>query len=206
MLRIWGRHNSSNVKKVMWTAKEAGLAYERIDAGQQFGLIAAPAFRAMNPNGLVPVLEDGPLVIWESNSIVRYLAARYASGTLWPEDPGERAQMDRWMDWATANFTAPFVTLFVNRVRRPPAERDLAAADAAQARCGELLKILDAHLADRPYISGPALGIGDIPMGCVAYAWFEMDIARPALPHLRAWYDRLLQRPAYVEAVCIGLS
>jgi glutathione S-transferase len=206
MLKIWGRNNSSNVKKVLWCAKEAGLAYERIDAGQHFGVVDTPAFRALNPNGQVPVLQDGDLVLWESNTIVRYLAARYAAGSLWPIDPAERALVERWMDWATSTFTAPFVTLFLNTVRRPPAERDRAAAEAARIRCGELLAILDAHLADRPYISGQALGIGDIPMGCMAYSWFEMDIVRPELPHLSAWRQRLLQRPAYVEAVCVGLS
>ncbi|WP_271407933.1 glutathione S-transferase family protein [Pseudomonas sp. Q1-7] len=206
MLRIWGRINSTNVRKALWAAEEAGIAYERLDAGGAFGLVNEAAYRARNPNGLVPMIEDGDLVLWESNAIVRYLAARYAAGSLYPESPVLRAEGDKWMDWATSSFATPFRDLFWGTLRTPPAERNQALIDAALTRCGELLAIPDRALAGRPYLSGDAFAMGDIPLGCFAYAWFEMPILRPELPNLEAWYERLKARPAYRKAVMTALT
>ena len=206
MLKIWGRINSTNVRKALWAAEEVGVAYEQRDAGGAFGLVNEPAYRARNPNGLVPMIEDGDLVLWESNAIVRYLAARYAAGTLYPESPVARAEGDKWMDWATSSFATPFRDLFWGTLRTPPAERNQALIDAALTRCGELLSIPDQVLAQRPYLSGDAFAMGDIPLGCFAYAWFEMPILRPEQPHLQAWYERLTARPAYRKAVMTALT
>jgi glutathione S-transferase len=206
MLTIWGRSNSNNVKKVLWCAEEIGLPYEAIPAGGAFGLTADPAYRAMNPNGLVPTIRDGDFVLWESNAIVRYLAGRYADGTLAPESPTLRASADRWMDWTTSSFAAPFRDVFWGMVRTPPDQRDMAAIEAGRARCASLLAMVDQALAEQPYLSGPSFGMGDIPLGCFAYAWFAMPIERPDLPHLSAWYERLSARPAYRKAVMIPLS
>lgn len=206
MLTIWGRHNSNNVKKVLWCAEEIGLAYESIPAGGGFGVTNDPAYRAMNPNGLVPTIRDGDFVLWESNAIVRYLAARHAEGSLWPRDVEARAGADRWMDWTTSSFAAPFREVFWGMVRTPPEERDMAAIEAGRSKCAALLQTADRALAERPYLTGDAFGMGDIPLGCFAYAWFAMAIERPDLPHLAAWYDRLLARPAYAKVVATPLT
>jgi glutathione S-transferase len=206
MLKVWGRSNSVNVKKVMWCVGELGLAHERIDAGGAFGVVNEPSYRAMNPNGKVPTIEDGSLVLWESNAIVRYLAAKYGDGDLWPTDPAARALADRWMDWLTANFAGPFGQVFVPLVRLPPEKRDPAAIAAAAAECGKLLAIVEGALAGQKFLSGDRLTIGDIPLGCAAYGYFNLPIERPSLPNVEAWYARLTERPAYRETVMIPLT
>lgn len=206
MLKIWGRQNSTNVRKVLWCAEEAGVPYERIDAGGAFGIVDDPAYRALNPNGLVPTIEDDGLVLWESNAIVRYLAAKYAPGRLWPEDPAARAVGDRWMDWTATRLSGAITPVIRGLLRTPPGARDVAAIGAAIADCGRALAMVDAALGEAPYLSGSSFGIGDIPLGCVAYAWFGMAIERPPLPHLEAWYDRLTERPAYRLGVMTPLT
>lgn len=206
MITLWGRTNSTNVKKALWALEELGLPYERREAGGAFGVVNDPEYRAKNPNGLVPLLEDGDCLLWESNAIVRYLAATHGVGTLWAEDPAERAIGDKWMDWTTSVIATPFRDLFWNMVRMTPETRDTAAMMRGLETCSTLFTRADAALADAPWLSGGSFRMGDIPLGCFAYAWFEMDIERPETPHLRAWYDRLLERPAYRKAVAIPLT
>lgn len=206
MLKIWGRHNSSNVRKVLWCAEETGVAYRSIEVGGAFGGTDDPGYRAMNPNGLVPAIEDDGLALWESNSIVRYLAARYAPGTLYPQDPGARAVGDKWMDWTTSSFAGVFRDLFWGVLRTAPEARDEARIATALARSGELLGMADVALAQQPWLSGAQFAMGDIPLGSFVYAWFEMPIERPALPHLQDWYARLQQRPAYRKGVMTPLT
>lgn len=206
MLKIWGRANSTNVKKAVWCALELGLPFERIEAGGAFGVVNEDAYRAMNPNGLVPCIEDDGFILWESNAIVRYLSAKYGAGSLWHADPAVRAVGDKWMDWPTSTLAAPFRDLFWNTVRLGPDQRDTEAQEAGLAACATLFKRVEAELARMPYLSGETFAMGDIPLGCFIYAWFEMPIARPDLPHLRAWYDRLRVRPAFIEAVAIPLT
>lgn len=200
-MKIWGRLNSTNVRKVLWCAEELGLAYERIDAGGAFGVVKDPAYLAMNPNGLVPCLEDGELVLWESNAIVRYLARRYGETPFAPVNEAGWADADKWMDWTSLSFTGPFRDLFWNLVRTAPEARDEGAVRRGAEQCAELMAFADKSLAASPYLSGEHLGIGDIPLGCIAYAWFALPIERPALPHLEDWYARLSERPAYRTAV-----
>ncbi|PPV06738.1 glutathione S-transferase [Xanthomonas bromi] len=204
-ITLWGRRNSSNVRKVAWCAEEAGVAYTSIEVGGAFGGNDTPAYRALNPNGVVPTLQDGALVLWESNAIVRYLAAQYAPA-LYPHAPAERALGDRWMDWATSTFAGVFRDLFWSVVRTAPAARDHARIAAALTQSGELLARADAALAQQPYLSGERFATGDIPLGSFIYAWFEMPIERPVLPHLQAWYERLRARPAYQRAVMTALT
>jgi glutathione S-transferase len=206
MLKIWGRNNSNNVKKVLWACHELGLAYDRVDAGLHFGVVDTPQYRALNPNGLVPVIEDEGLVLWESNAIVRYLAARHGEGALWPHDPGARALADRWMDWTSGTLAPAQTPAFLNTVRLPPEKRDESKVAPAVAKSAELWAIPEALLADQPYLSGNQLGMGDIPLGVFAHTWFAMPVARPPLPALEAWYRRLLDRPAYRETVALPLS
>ncbi len=206
MLRIWGRRNSTNVRKALWCAEELGLDYEQIDAGGAFGVVNDPAFRALNPNGLVPVVESDGAVIWESNTIVRYLSARYGAGGLWPEDPAARAKADKWMDWVTGSLQPAFGPMFVGLVRTPPEKRDPAAIERSFEASARLMAIADAALAKDPYLGGDHLTMGDIPLGSVAYGWFGLPIERPSLPHLDAWYRGLTERPAYRKGVMTPLT
>lgn len=206
MLKIWGRHNSSNVRKVLWCAEEIGLPYESVQVGGAYGGTDEPAYRAMNPNGLVPVIEDHGLPLWESNTIVRYLCARYALDVLYPSDPAERAIGEKWMDWTTSSFAPAFRDLFWGVLRTAPEQRDAPAIAAALERSGQLLARADAALSRQPWLSGERFAMGDIPLGAFAYAWFGMPIERPELPHLQAWYERLVQRPAYRAGVMTPLT
>lgn len=207
MLKIWGRKNSSNVRKALWCAEELGLAYEAIDAGGAFGVVDTPEYRAKNPNGRVPMIEDDGFVLWESNTIVRYLASRHAPGSAWyPADPQARAMADKWMDWTTSSFADPFRTVFWGVLRTPAEQQDWTAIHAAIKVCDGLLAMADQTLSEQPYLSGDEIGMGDIPLGSFIYAWFEMPIERAALPHLQAWYARLQQRPAYRKAVMTALT
>ena len=207
MLKIWGRKNSSNVRKALWCAEELGLDYEAIDAGGAFGVVDTPQYRALNPNGRVPMIEDGDFVLWESNTIVRYLMARHANATHWyPADVQARASAEKWMDWTTSSFAGPMRTVFWGVLRTPPAQQDWSAINAAIKECEALLAMADQALASQPYLSGAEIGMGDIPLGSFIYAWFEMPIERTPQPHLQAWYARLKQRPAYQKAVMTALT
>ncbi|MEE1869600.1 MULTISPECIES: glutathione S-transferase family protein [Pseudomonas] len=207
MLKIWGRKNSTNVRKVLWCAEELGLEYESVDAGGAFGLVNEPQYRALNPNGLVPMIEDDGLVLWESNAIVRYLSARYGAESGWyVDDARQRAEADKWMDWTTSSLAVPFRPLFWGILRTPAEQQDWVAINAAHKTCAQMLSIADQALARQPYLSGSELGMGDIPLGCFAYAWFEMPIERPEMRHLRAWYERLQARPAFQAAVMTALT
>src|ERR687888_1649371 len=163
MLKIWGRTNSVNVKKALWAAEELGLKYQRIDAGMEHGVTKTPEYLRMNPNSLVPTIEDDGFVLWESHSIVRYLCAKHAAGTLWPTELRARADAERWMDWAFT-FQAAFRGLFWGMVRTPPEARDQKAMEESRKKSAELLSIPDGALAGRPFLAGQ-LSMGGIPLG-----------------------------------------
>jgi len=207
MLKVWGRKNSSNVRKVLWCAEELALPYEREEAGGAFGVVDTPQYRALNPNGRVPMIEDGDFVLWESNAIVRYLAARYGSDTSWYQrDVCVRAQADKWMDWTTSTFAGPFRDLFWGMLRTPAEQQDWVLINGASKTCAELLSIVDQALSEKPYLSGDEIGMGDIPLGSFIFAWFEMPLERPSMPNLEAWYERLKLRPCYRGAVMTALT
>jgi glutathione S-transferase len=206
MLKIWGRTNSVNVKKALWCAEELGLRYKRVDAGREHGVVDTPEYRKLNPNGLVPTIEDDGFVHWESHAIVRYLSAKHGTGTLWPEDLRVRAEADRWMDWVVSRLNPTMRTAFWGLVRTPPADRDARAIAESVERSGELLVMADTALANRSYIAGASLSMGDIPLGCHVYNWMLLPIERRPLPHLEAWYQRLTQRGAYRKIVMLPLS
>ena len=205
MLTIWGRANSANVKKVLWVAEELGLAYRRIDAGGAFGRLDTPEFRAMNPMGLVPVLQDGDLTLFESNVIVRYLAAKYGAGALWPADPAARAKAERWMDW---NHTVGFAMrdAIFGLLRTPPEKRDPVAIEKSLAESARLVAIAAAALEESPWLSGGEFGIGDIPFGSYLHTWLALPVARADHPALADWYARLRRRPAYAKVVAVPVT
>lgn len=204
MLKILGRANSVNVMKVLWAADEMGLAYERTDVGGAFGGNDQPRYRALNPNGVVPTIDDDGYILWESNSIVRYLTAKHAAGTLWPSDPRTRGAAERWMDWQLSTIQGGMTTLFWGLIRTPAEKRDNAAIEAARVSTAPIWQRLDAHLANRAFVAGDEFTMGDIPVGCMCHRWLNLPFRRddlPAMAHLQAWYDRLLQRPAYRKNV-----
>ena len=202
MLTIWGRLNSHNVKKVAWAAQEIGLPHQRIDIGGKFGF--TPQYLALNPNRLIPTVEDDGFVLWESNAILRYLAAAHAPH-LWPESAQAQGSADRWMDWQFQYADAQR-DAFLGLVRHAPENRDAAAIARSAEKCGALMEILDAQLARQPWLTGAHFGIADMPMGVYAYTYFGIDIPRPDLPHVGAWYARLTQRPGFASQVMIPLS
>jgi glutathione S-transferase len=197
MLKIWGRKNSINVIKVLWLCDELGLKYERVDLGGAFGGLDTPQYQALNPNGRVPTIEDDGFVLWESNVIVRYLSAKHASGTLYPTDARQRAEAERWMDWQQTEVGPALLPIFWGFVRTQPEKRDLPAIEKARVNLARILKALDARLATSKFVAGDNLTMGDIPVGCATFRWFNLPIERPPLPNLEAWYKRLTERPGY---------
>ncbi len=206
MLTIHGRINSINVQKAILACEELGLAYRRLDAGGAFGIVKTPEYLAMNPNGLVPVLADGDMVLWESNAIVRYLAAKHGAGTLWPIDPATRAQSDKWMDWASFSLAPKMHAAFWGLVRTAPEKRDHAAIDASIAATEPAMDILETALAGRSFISGgDGPTIGDIALAPSVFRWLHMPVQRKARPASNAWIARLLAREGYRKALCLPI-
>ncbi len=195
-VHIWGRMSSLNVRKVVWAAQETGINFTRSDAGMAYGVVKTPQYRAMNPNGLVPTLQDGQWVLWESNVIVRYLCARYAPTALYPNDLRQRFDAERWMDWQQTTFNPAGGAAFIQWIRTPAEQRDLQAIAKSVAATEPLLHLLNAHLESRAYLTGDTFTMADIPLGCEMHRWFGLPQARPELPHLERWYTALQARPA----------
>lgn len=206
MLTIWGRLSSINVQKVVWAAGEVGQAFERIDLGGAFGGNREPAFLAKNPNGQIPVLEDGDVCAWDSNSIVRYLAARYGSGWIWEEDPALRSEADRWMDWMISELQPAMTPAFWGLVRRVPEHMDPAAIARSVARAEAKMDILEGHLATRSYLAGARFGMADIVVGTGAHRWLHMPVERAARPNLQRWYETISARPAAKLALPLPIA
>jgi glutathione S-transferase len=204
MLTVWGRRSSFNVQKVMWLIGELGLEHRHIPAGGEFGKLDTPDFAAMNPMRRVPVIDDDGTIVWESHAILRYLAARHGKGRFWSDDPPERSQADRWMDWSQTALQPDFLLgVFWGFYRTPEPQRDWPAIRRKIARCAEHFQLLDSVLADRPYLGGDALTLADIPAGTALYRYFELEIERPPVRHVEAWYRRLQERPAYRAGVMV---
>lgn len=206
MLKLWGRVNSINVQKVRWTLAELGIPHQRVDAGLQFGVVNEPAYRAMNPNGRVPTIDDEGFILWESNAIVRYLAAGHGEGSLWPRDARVRADSDRWMDWTSITLGGSLIPLFWALIRTPPEKRNREEIAVHHRQCIESLAVLDAALAGRDHVAGEQLTIGDIAAGASVHRWFGLPVERPPMPNLERYFARLSERPAYRETVMIPLT
>ena len=207
MIKIWGRTNSVNVQKVMWCISELALPHERYDAGLSYGQNREDWYLALNPNGLVPLLDDAGFTLWESNTIVRYLAACYdESDQFYPTDPRQRANAERWMDWQLTVLAPPLTTIFWTLIRLPPEQRDETTFNAAVKKCNEVFTLLDQHLSRHAYVGGDNFTVGDIPVGAMAYRWYALALQHPQLPHLRSWYERLCERAGYREHVMLPLS
>jgi glutathione S-transferase len=205
VLKIWGRINSVNVKKALWAADELGLKYERIDAGLHFGVNKTPEYLKMNPTGLVPTIDDDGFVLWESHTVVRYLAAKHGMGSLCPSELRARADAERWMDWAFT-FQGAMRNVFWGLIRTPPEQRDPKAIEEGRKKSIELLAIPESVLSKQPYLSGSAFTMGDIPFGCELQRYMRVPIERPRFPNVDAYFERLRERPAYRKHVDIPLS
>ena len=195
MLKIWGRLSSINVRKVVWAAQEAGVPFERVDAGMAFGIVDTPAYRALNPNGLVPLIDDGGFVLWESNAIVRYLCARHSAGKLYPEELPARFVAEQWMDWQQTTLNPAGRDAFIQWIRTPAAQRNSALISASVAATEPLLDLLDQHLARSPFMAGEHFTMADIPIGCEMHRWWGLPQERPARPSLERWYRTVSTRP-----------
>lgn len=201
MLRILGRQTSINVRKVLWTLEELGLAYSLDQSWGTSRALSEPEFLALNPSAQIPVLIDGETVLFESNAICRYLAARYGDGSLWPAEPAARARVDQWMEWQSATLNPAWSDAFLGLVRRPEAYvgRKAAIADSA-ARWSALMLVLEAELTHRPYAAGDGFTLADIVLGLSVHRWRETPIEHPASPNLARYLARLRERPAFDAA------
>lgn len=206
MLKIWGRLSSVNVQKVVWAAGEVGQPFERVDVGGPFGGLDTPEYGALNPNRQIPVLEDGDVHLWESNTIVRYLAARYGADRLWEADAARRAGTERWMDWMLSELQPALAPVLFGVVRKLPGHVDPARIAAAIEGAEAKMAILEGQLADRPFLAGEHFGIADITVGCGAHRWFNMPVERVARPAVERWYAALRARPAAHAALPLPIA
>ncbi len=198
MRRLWGRLTSVNVQKAVWALDEAGLAYERVEAGGAHGVVNDPAYRALNPNGLVPTLEEDDFVLWESNAILRYLAL-IAPALALPDDPRLRGHVEQWLDWQATSFTPAMRDAFWQLYRAAEPDRTLIAQSLKKSEA--MAAILDAHLEGRDYVVGDRFGLADIALGCAAHRWLNLPAERVERPALRRWYERIAARPAAARAL-----
>ncbi|MFY9289530.1 MAG: glutathione S-transferase family protein [Methylorubrum rhodinum] len=208
--RLWGRASSGNVQKAIWALEELALPYEHIEAGGTHGIVGEARYRAMNPNGLVPTLEEDGFVLWESNAILRYLAQAHADalgGVLaLPENPRERALIDQWLDWQATAFTPAMRDAFLQLVRVAPEKRDADVIEASRAASERCAAMLDRHLAGTPYVAGERFSIADIAVGCAAHRWLILPFDKEERPNVVAWRDRLAQRPAGSSVLTLPLT
>lgn len=206
MLKVWGRVNSINVMKVLWLLEEIGLPFERTDAGMAFGVVQTAEYKAMNPNSRVPTIDDDGFILWESNAICRYLAAKHAAGRLIPVDLQGRADVERWMDWGSLHLSAAMTPLFWQLIRTPADKRDARAIETSQKETEAAMGILDAHLQGRSFMAGATLSVADMPAGALVHRWLNLPVERPRLANVEGYYARLKSRPPYVKNVAQPLT
>ncbi|PZU87597.1 MAG: glutathione S-transferase [Chelatococcus sp.] len=206
MLTIWGRLSSINVQKVVWAAGEVGQAFERVDLGGPFGGVREPTFLAKNPNGLIPVLEDGEVCLWESNSIVRYLAARYGAGWIWQDDPARRAEADLWLDWTLSVLQPALAPVLWGVVRKVPEHTAPEKIAAGLAASEAAMEILEAQLARRSFLADERFGMADIVVGTGVHRWLNMPVERKPRPRLQRWYETVAARPAAKAALPLPIA
>ena len=206
MIKIWGRTDSSNVQKVLWCCSELGLDFDRIDLGGKFGGNKEKPYLDMNPNGLVPTIQDGDFVLWESNSIMRYLVEKYGQGKLLPPTAEGRASANRWMDWQLTTLGPAIVPLFWTLIRTPAEKRDPNIVSSALEKTSNAWKIVDHQLATSPYVAGDLLTLGDIPLGVWAHRWYNLAVERPRFAQVERWYKRLCERPVYQKHIMIPVT
>ncbi len=199
MLKIYGRKNSNQVIQVMWAVGELGLEHVRHNAGGTFGGLDTEQYGRLNPNRLVPTIDDDGFILWESYAIIRYLCRQYGKGSLWPQDDRQAALADQWMEWTNSRFMGVFFPVFWGLIRTPKEQQDPDKIQQSVKATAELLQIFEHHMADKKFVVGASLTMGDIPLGSMMFKYYSLDIERPSLPNIEAWYARLCERGAYRE-------
>ena len=199
MLEIWGRKNANQVIQVLWTLAELELDYQRHSIGTRNGDLETEEYKSLNPNSKIPTIRDNGFVMWESHAIIRYLARQYGLGTLYPDDPQKAAMSDQWMTWSTDSFMGTFFPVFWQLVRTEESERDYKKIAEMAKQSSEILQILEDHLVKNNFVAGEQFTYGDIPLGVLIHKYFVLDIERPSLPGIEAWYERLSLREPFQE-------
>lgn len=206
-ITVFGRDTSANVQKVRWALAELGLEYEHIQLGGRYGGNRKPEYLALNPNGLVPTLRDGDLMLWESHAIVRYLAAQYGPGRLWPDEPVARAECDRWTDWTTTTFQPAWIDVFWRFYRTPPKQRDAAAIARGVADTEKCFAIMDDRLEKSRFLAGGELTYADLVAGIPLFRWTTMGLEpRRSFANVDRWHAELHERAAYRDTVEVDYS
>lgn len=203
MIDVWGRRSSSNVQKVIWALGELGLDFKRHTVGGSFGGVREAAYLKMNPNALVPVLQDGDITMFESNAIVRYLGARYGEGTLRPKEPKALALAEQWMEWQQLNVVPHISVIFWNLVRSPVEQRNDKAVADANSKLADVLPIADRALATAPWFAGDRFSFGDIVLGVLYWRYSCLDCTKPDTPNIKRWLEALKQREPYQKWVMV---
>jgi len=206
MLKIWGRISSINVRKVVLADQWLGIQFERVDAGHEFGIVKTPEYMAMNPNSLVPTIEDGELRLWESNVVVRYLCAKHSMGGLYPAPLEQRFDAERWMDWQQTTLNPAGRNAFVQLLRTPVDKRQQKLIEDSITATEPLLFMLDAHLSRQPFMAGDAFTMADIPIACEIHRWRGTPVPQVALPHVDRWYANIRSRDAARGVLDLALS
>lgn len=206
-IKVWGRVTSSNVKKVLWVAHDLKLDIERIDAGGKFGVVDTPAYRALNPNGRVPTLEEGGFVLWESNAIMRYFCESYGGEALYPAEPRTRADINRWLDWSLSILSPADTKVFLATIRTPEGKQDKASIAKLVDQASGAYRILDAHFKDREYAAGK-FSIADIALSIFVDRWTRNPFLanRPDFTHNAAWLARVREKEGFRKFVEIPLE
>ncbi len=206
MFTVWGRRSSSNVQKVLWALEEAGVEYDRHTVGGSFGGTDTPEYRKLNPNKLVPAIQDGTIKMFESDAIVRYISRRYGRGTLAPRGHRAFALAEQWMEWTNSSFKPPVTGIFWNKVRLPAEQYDAAAVRQAEKACIEQLKIVNRGLGRKPWLAGKHFSHGEIPLGILYWRYKQLDVMHANTPNLDRWFEQLKQRPAYQKTVMVPIG
>jgi glutathione S-transferase len=206
VITVWGRQNSTNVIKVLWLCEELGLTFSRKDVGGPFGGLQTPEFLTLNPNGVIPVVEDNGAVVWESHTVLRFLAQKYGPDSLYPADPVARSHVERWLDWHATTLAPALNPVFIMLYRTPAEQRQPGALTALVERLSAVLERLNEHLSAQSFIAGAHLTIADIAFGNSVWRWFAFPFERPRLHHLEQWQTRLAERPGYRKFVAQPLS
>ena len=199
MLELWGRKNANQVIQVLWTLSELRVEYKRHSIGTKAGDLETEEYRSLNPNSKIPTIRDNGFVMWESHAVIRYLARHYGLGSLYPKDPQKAAISDQWMTWSTDSFMGTFFPVFWQMVRTEEKDRDYAKIAEMAQQSADILKVLDDHLVSNHFVAGDQFTFGDIPLGVLLHKYFVLDIKRPSLSGIEAWYERLKERPAFRE-------
>ena len=201
MIELWGRSNAYNVQKPLWLMAELELEFKHHDIGSCAGDLETPEFLKLNPQARIPVLQHGAAVVWESNSILRYLANSAAATALYPDEPLQRSQVERWMDWELASLQPAFIDLFWGYYRTPPSTRDAKSIELAQQQCLNHFEVLDRQLTTQPFLAGGFFSLADIACGVCLFRYFNMglDVDQPA--HVMRWYLQLSQRKAFRHTI-----